>query len=252
MGSDEQQTQSLAELARQALVGRVAREITHEINDLLVGVVGVAEASKEASTVRQLRQALQTSAEYGQKIATLIKTYQTLFSQPDPHRPAGPVDMGAVLDQALSLCRKRFALRQIEIQKNYESLPAVRADVGPMEQVFLELLHNALDTMADGSVLELTAKQTGEFVTVTGSEAGAETPAGNVGRTSGSSRSSEAKGGGGKQPGAPADVPANRFGLRLAESIVRRYGGESAAECAPGEYSRFTVRLPVYKEGSEP
>jgi len=258
MGQADEQSAELAKLARQALSGRIAREITCRINGLLVGVVSVATEAMTADSDAELRRALQTNADYGNRIAELVRSFHALFPESPPHRPAGPADVAAALDRCVSVCRKLAAGSEIEITKNYGSLPWVQADISPLEQVVIELLHNALDAMSGGGTLELAAEQSGEFVAVTVST-GADTPAGGVmgwptdiGTAPGLDDSPGASESGRGKPDGAGRVPAaGNLGLAIAMSTIRQHGGEITADCIPGKTSRFTVTWPISTVGKK-
>ena len=235
----------LLELARQALAGRVARELAHDINDLLVGVVTVAACTDDAN-LPELRDALRTNAEYGRKIADQVRAFQDFFSQSESQGPGGPLDLADAIERFLELCRRRMTLHGIEIKNHIGSLPRVQADIGPAGQVFLELFHRALDATSAGGALELTAEELGKFVSVSVSVPGRTTA--DMTDALELLRGSEAEDGGG---GAPADA-ARGIGLAAAMHVVRQYGGELTAESTLGNVSRFTVRLPVWRQNAEP
>lgn len=253
MSGEQSQVDDLARLARHALAGRVARDMAHDINDLLVGVVTVGEEGMSASTMLERRRALETIVEHGQRITELVRAFQVLFSDTKSPPPPGPVDVGEVLKRALFLCHKRIARQGVEVKQNYGSLPRVRAGIGPVEQVFIELLHDALDALSSGGVLDLAAERAGEFVAVTVSSTATGTPPADTGKAlEWFGRSDDGVSGAGRP-----DVPAcwwatHSLGLAAARQIVRQYGGELSAQSTLGEGSRFTVLLPVYEQNAEP
>lgn len=253
MSNDRSQTDKLEALARQALAGRVAREMAHEINDLLVGVVSVTTNAMNAGTFLELRRALKTSSEYGHKIAALVRALQELLRTPDPPEQRGSADVAAALDQALFLCRKRIARHGVEIDQNYGSLPRVQADIAPLEQVFIGLLDNALDAMPSRGVLGLTAEHTGEFVAVTVSDTGTGTPPVDVGKVSEwLQRSGESGSSQGEPDELGGEWTVRGLGLAVARSTVRKYGGELTVHGTLGTGSRVTVRLSACRESTGP
>jgi len=253
MGDELSQADQLETLVREALAGRVAREMAHEINDLLVGVVGVAASAMDAGTFLELRTALKTSTEYGRRIAALVRAFQELLRTPDSPEQRGPADAAAALDQALALCWKRIVWQGVEVHRNYGSLPRVQVDIGPLEQVFVALLHNALDAMPSHGVLGLTAEYDGEFVAVTVSDTGTGTPPVDVADVCERlERSRESGSGPGEPDGPGGEWTVRGLGLAVARSAVRKYGGELTVQGALGTGSRVTVRLPACRGNTGP
>ena len=236
----------LTGLTRQALAGCVARDLLHEINDLLVGVVGVATDGMTYGSLLERRHALETVAQYGGKIAELVREFQEVLFVTSSGR-VGPVDLQAVMDRVLRLCRISFTPRGVEIKRHHGSLPRVRAGIGSLEQIFVALIHSMLDTMSGGGVLELTAQRTGECVAV----ALSGTPSTGAGAaTEPLSGGADAADGAGRPDACDRTRTASDLRIAVAQATIRRYGGELTAERTLGEIPRFVVRLLCSKQGS--
>jgi len=236
-----------AELVRQALAGRVAVDLAHEINGLLVGVLSVATDAMDAGTTAELRRAAATNAEYGRRIAELVRGFQEAFGCVGCDGPAA-TDLSAALERSLLLCRKTLRSAEIEVRRDYGNLPGVEAKVGLLEQVFLELFHTAIGAMPNGGVLGVTGEAAGEAVAVTVSHT--DPPLADAGRLLGPASPMFA----GDCTTAPdARVKSVRsFRLAVARAAVRRLGGDLTAQCTLGKGSQFTVTLPVLGQNDAP
>jgi len=243
MSGSEAQEGRFAEIARQALAGRVAREMAHEINNLLIGVVtGVEEAMQAGERIVDLRQSLQLASEWGRKIVELVQAFQAAF--PERSTSGGPSDLAKALDRVLLLCRQRAQHRGVELKRCYGHLPGVQADARPIEPLFVELLWSTLDSMRVGGKLEVAARQVGDFVAVTVSDpqGGAAPP--DIGKAFVALDDPGAAEDGGADPSAAGDVGSGGT-LALARSMVRQCGGQLTAETTVGSGCRFTVLLPL-------
>ncbi len=118
-----------------------------------------------------------------------------------------------------------------------EHLPAVYGDRQQLEQVFLNLVLNALDAMPEGGVLRIEISQTDdrEFVTVKFADTG-------VGIAKQHLREIF-------DPFFTSKKAAKGTGLGLSVSlgIVQRHGGDIRVESELGKGAVFTVLLPVTK-----
>jgi len=253
MSQQDTRPPELAELARQALSGRIAREVTHRINGLLVGVVSVASEALTGKAAIELRHALETNAEYGQRIAELVQEFQRLFPERPPPSPPGPANLTAALDRCVSVCRKLAAGRGIKIEKRYGSLPWVQADISPLEQVVIELLYTALDATSGEGAIQLTAEPRGDVVAVTVSTRARVSANGSSSWLAGISDairlSDRLDGGyvGGDLPDESDRGPtAKGLGLAITISTIRQNGGEIAALCPPGKASQLTITWPIH------
>ena len=230
--------QDLEELARHALAGRVARDLTHEINSLLVGVVGVATSARSADSADELRRALDECAEYGQKIAELTRAFQTAFFEGAlAGRRTYQADLEPVIDRAVLLCAHRARARGARIKRTSGSLPRVQTDIA-VEPILIELLHRALDQISDGAALEISVRPEREHLAITV----CEPESAYVGDVSGPVPGPETSEGGRGRDQVNASWP---LGLVAARAAVQRTGGELTAQSTLGKTSRFTIRFPV-------
>jgi signal transduction histidine kinase len=142
------------------------------------------------------------------------------------------------LDRTLALLRPR--LSEVAIERDYEDLPAIECMPGQLDQVFLNLLTNALDaigerrgTIAVRAWLDAAPPAGEPSVVVSIRDDGAGIPAELQARIF--------------DPFFTTKAPGRGTGLGLSVSygIVERHGGTLTVESAVGEGSTFTVRLPV-------
>src|SRR3972149_3981344 len=126
-----------------------------------------------------------------------------------------------------------------------EPIPPISGDPGLLQQVFLNLVTNALDAMPQGGVLTIS----------TGLEA-ASNPMGRfveVGITdTGTGMSPEVKGKAlepfftTKEPGKGAGL-----GLSICEEIIRSHHGKMEIESQEGKGSTLRVQLPIFSPAPE-
>jgi two-component system NtrC family sensor kinase len=118
-----------------------------------------------------------------------------------------------------------------------EHFPAVYGDRQQLEQVFLNLVLNALDAMPDGGVLRIELSQTEnhEFVTIKFADTG-------IGIAKHHLRDIF-------DPFFTSKKAAKGTGLGLSVSlgIIQRHGGDIRVESEVGKGAVFTVLLPVTK-----
>ena len=147
-----------------------------------------------------------------------------------------PVDVGGLLRHCHELFSMRAEEKGVTLKMEFASLPSVVGDIDRLEQVFSNLLDNALKHTLAGGTVTVSAHQA---------------PSGHV-------RVRVADTG----PGIAADELPHVFerfyqadpsarkagtglGLAIAREIARAHGGDIEARSPAGGGAEFTVRLPV-------
>ena len=163
-------------LQRQASLGRLAAAVTHELNNLLSGLVMTADLTRYVQTQEAYEELVDTVRDLVPRGGDLCRRITT-FSRPDEPRRV-PLDLDEAVDAALSLAAHHTRDTGIAIQRDAGSRQnLVEGDRGQLEQVFLNLFLNACQAMPDGGILDVrswreTAPDGSEQVVVTVSDTG--------------------------------------------------------------------------------
>ncbi|RSK37570.1 sensor histidine kinase [Hymenobacter metallilatus] len=170
--------------------------------------------------------------EAGSRITTLVTNVKT-YSHMDRGQDFAPLDVNSGLESTLNMLG--FALREknLRLVKDYApGLPPVRGQVSSLNQVWTNLLDNAIDALPAGGEITVRTRPEGEFVRVFIIDNG---------------------------PGIPPEVlprilepffttkPAGEgtgLGLDIALRIVEQHGGHLEVQSEPG-HTEFGVWLPV-------
>ncbi|MGE5490163.1 MAG: bacteriohemerythrin [Actinomycetota bacterium] len=119
------------------------------------------------------------------------------------------------------------------VVREYGQLPLVRCLAGQMNQVFMNLLTNAVQAIKDKGTITVRSGVEGDQVWVEVEDTGCGIPPGNLGRLFDPFFTT-------KPIGKGTDL-----GLSLTYGIVTRHGGRIEVDSQPGRGSRFRVWLPV-------
>ena len=138
--------QRLVTADRLASLGMLAAGVAHEINNPLAYVLGSLEvASRHPAASAEVASALGTAKEGVHRIRAIIEDLRSL-SRADVSAMQ-PVDVPGVLDATLALAGSELADRA-RIVREYQSVPPAQANMARLGQIFLNLITNALDAMA--------------------------------------------------------------------------------------------------------
>lgn len=225
----------LVKMQRAAQAGALSASIAHEINQPLASVrLGAEEAlmlQKSDPGSDRLALLLQRIAEENKRAAGIIRTLRTLFGGYQAQAETRTVD--EVILATVDLVKARAKDLKIELRLELAAATPVSLGAGELDQVMLNLISNALDSLAtaatpQGQVLVSSQADASEVVIQVSDNGSGISPEIHE-QLFDLFATSRAEGIG--------------LGLWLSRHIVERQGGSiSARSGVPG--AAFTVRLP--------
>jgi two-component system, NtrC family, sensor histidine kinase PilS len=239
------QKQAQAQMLRAgklAAVGELAGQVAHEVNNPIAIISAKARlllSDPSLPMPQKVRQELEKVTELSDRVA---KIAQGLLSYCRPSVASRSLmDLRDPIRQALALIVQPAATRGIEIQDKLPATPLrVDANTDEIQQVFLNLMLNALDAMPRGGRLTVTASHDAGVlpdgrpclsVTVADDGVGIETAV--------CERAFE--------PFFTTKEPGKGTGLGLSicQGLIRSHGGEIGLTSRPGQGTRVSIRLPL-------
>ncbi len=153
----EKQARELVQAERLASLGKLAAGIAHEINNPLTNAsLGIQIAKRKLGSGDHTVTADQLSAvEKSIDRAAVIAQELLQFSREERETEFSRVDINEVIQTAISQLKHR--LTDIRIEPEMAAVPAVRGDRGKLEQVFINVLSNAIEAMPEGGVLFISS-----------------------------------------------------------------------------------------------
>ncbi len=221
-------------------VGTLAGGIAHDLNNLLVIMLGNVEMAQlgNAGTLQRHLDQIQRATE---RAADLVRKL-LLFSRQQPSS-IHPIDFNDALTSILEMLDRILGERITVQTKLAWDLWTVSADRGQLEQVMINLAVNARDAMPSGGTLTIQTDNlvwpgddslpAGDYIRLRVSDTGEGMDATTLARIF--------------EPFfTTKDVGAGTgLGLSTAYGIVQEHGGLIQAQSTPGVGSIFTVLLPA-------
>ena len=137
---------------RMEAVGTLAGGIAHDFNNALTGVIGFAEMLKMKIEGNEHALSDLDQIFRGAERASVLTRQLLTFARRQINEPVN-LDLNTVIANILKLVTKIVG-EHIEIRTSLsKSLPTIRADVGQIEQVLMNLVLNARDAMPGGGQL---------------------------------------------------------------------------------------------------
>ncbi len=234
--------QRLISNERMATVGTLAMSVSHELNNLLGGLRGLAElAGEDAGLVPRLVDACRAIADRGGSIAGRMSS----LARADTAGEESRIDIPNVARTVVNMMEPALGPRGIVVETEFRPTPPTWANEGAILQILLNLITNARDSIDRDGTIHISvwhqAEDNNIAVAIRDSGRGFET--GDIERFFTPFYTTK-RGGRSNEP--------THLGLGLSESksLVRQYGGSIDVDGAPGEGATFTLRLPVQTEPS--
>jgi signal transduction histidine kinase len=142
----------------------------------------------------------------------------------------------AVIESALGVVAEEIAQHRISLTRDLSpQLPAIKADEGKLQQVFLSILKNALEAMSPGGHIHIEAvphrgPRGRHEVAITIQNDGAPIPTGHIGKIF--------------EPGFTTKAAGTGLGLSSVKKIVEEHRGQISIASGPGQGTTVIIRFP--------
>ena len=137
-------------------LGRLAGGVAHDLNNILSVVAASVEFARDAATITEAERDLQ-EIELATERAAALTRQLLLFSRNETVTPK-PIRLGEVLKTVQGMLT-RLLPADIDLEVDTAAdLGIIKADRGQLEQIVVNLVVNARDSMADGGRLSISAR----------------------------------------------------------------------------------------------
>lgn len=230
----------LVEAEKLASLGRIAAGVAHEINNPL------AIINEKAGLMQDL---LSMSADFEQKqnISSQIEgiTGSVNRCRTITHRLLGfarrmditiePLNLNEAIQETIEFLKSDILTKSAQLDLNFaEDLPEIRSDKIQLEQVFLNLIKNAVDAVATGGEIAITTSRKDEgTVQVFISDNGAGIPKDKLNHIFEPFFTTKERGKG------------TGLGLFVSHAILRKLGSRIQVQSEAGKGTTFTLDIPI-------
>jgi C4-dicarboxylate-specific signal transduction histidine kinase len=234
--------EQLVQAGKLATLGELTTGVAHELNNplnnigLFIGNV-LDQVRLGAFDDEDVIEELENAMEQVRKATAIISHLRT-FGRAAPVSVEA-ADIDDVIERSLLLMQEQLRLRGIEVELDLspEELVVLGNPI-QLEQVFINLLTNARDALAEsgGKTIRIATTSDAEWIRIRFSDTG---------------------------PGIPRELEQRIFdpffttkevgtgtglGLSITYSIVKEHGGNIGVEAKRGRGAQFLIELPVMKE----
>lgn len=216
---------------RMAALGKMAAGVAHELRNPLSSIKGLGLLLKSGQQDGEVRE--KTADMLVKEVERLNRSIGELLEYARPAKLNKQVaDIRAILEKNISLIAVDAAAISIDIDVQFtEQLPGVPVDVDKINQVFLNVLLNAVQAMPNGGRLDIQGSREEHAVVVTISDQGCGIDPDSLPRIF--------------DPYFTTKPEGTGLGLALSLKIIEEHDGSMRIASTSGHGTTVTITLPI-------
>jgi len=236
----QEKNAQLIEAEKLASIGVLASGVAHEINNPLANISLTAETIYDARRgipVEELEELTKDIIEQTERAQAVVNNLLG-YARARKNEKWEDLDVREALARSVKLVSHQVKLHDIDIHEDYPEAPLmVNGNSGKLEQVFVNIMLNAVHAMDQGGKLALTARHdaAGGHAVVEIKDTGPGVPEDNLKKIFDPFFTTKSVGEG------------TGLGLYISYGIVKDHGGEIEVESKPGQGTLFRITLPTIK-----
>jgi two-component system NtrC family sensor kinase len=223
------------ESERLALIGQLAANVAHELNNPLQGIVAYAHLLRERMTPGERNMDMvEKIVGQANRSRDIIRGLLDFSRQRKPDKTL--TNINTLLNESISLVENQAIFMNIQIAKNYQDdIPMLIIDPSQVERVFINIFINAAEAMDGTGLLSLKTSydQISELIEVSISDTGNGINPEDMRRIFDPFFTTKDVGHG------------TGLGLAISYGIIKGHKGTISVESEVGLGTTFTIKLPV-------
>jgi PAS domain S-box-containing protein len=231
--TEEKQLQDqLIQTEKLASLGTMVSGMAHEINNPAQAILSMAELIQEEENPDQIREFAADIVEYARHVSVVVRDFAS-YARSAGRDGQSDVDVTDRLMEAVKMVRRGPHFGYVEVTTDFIGPTIIRARKAELDQVFVNLISNAVQAMNGKGHLILSTLCEGEYLVITIRDTGCGIPKPVLSRIFDPFFTT-------KDPGKGTGL-----GLSIVYRIVTKYGGTIWAESEEGQGTAFHIRFPL-------
>jgi signal transduction histidine kinase len=226
--------QQMIQSERLAEIGIMSAGIAHEVNNPLSVMLGKAEMILEEEDPEHIKKYARDIIKYSRKASDIVKRI-TFYSRA-ASSPGMRVNVNDQLKEAIKISKYSVNFDKVELLTDCQDVPLISGNAGEIEQVFVNLLNNAVEAMQGTGRLSVATRHEDGSVVVTIKDTGPGIEKEHLNKLFTPFFTT-------KDPGKGTGL-----GLNIVHKIITNHRGSISVESEEGKGTAFIVRFPTALE----
>jgi len=152
----EESLRQMLRTEKLSALGQLSAGLAHEIRNPLTSIKILFQSFLESSL--PTRRDLEVVLSETERMETLLKQFLA-FTHIEEATPKA-VNLYEQIQHVLHICHYQMTRQEIEVRTDFEPMPPIMADRAMIEQVFLNLIMNAMEVMPEGGSIDISGSVT--------------------------------------------------------------------------------------------
>ena len=194
-------------------------------------IVGYSDLILEEDSLRVIKEHAGDLKRVTKHISSVLTDFLT-YARPSSNEQVMEIDLNERLLESLKMVQRGNAFGNLVVEQQFTRLPPVFIRQGEIDQIFINLIGNAVQAMDGRGSLTLETFHNNHVVSAKISDTGCGMPKEILGKIFDPFFSTKGKGKG------------TGMGLSIVQQIVKRYGGQITVESQVGKGTTFIIQFP--------
>jgi len=228
--------EQLIQSEKLASIGKLAAGVAHEINNPLTGILTYGHLLlKRLKPDDHARKEIEFIVNGTLRCTKIVQGLLDFARQTNPKMVCA--NLKQLINKTLSIMENQFFIEDIKvIKKLNEDIPDIMLDVNQIEQVFVNILLNAIEATPKGGTIHIASECDKDFAYITFKDTGHGIPKEIIGKIFDPFFTTK------------PEKEGTGLGLSVSYGIIERHNGTIEVKSKVNEGTIFTIKLPLKQD----